>query len=121
MGKPTEPGEEGLKRLDDRLEAFAEGRKRKPMGFASHDSGAAYRLIGELIGGVLGGLGLGWLVDRLAGTGPWGAIVGVLLGAGAAVFTIARSAGRMSDAAPKGNPVPFDDEDEDGPGSPRLG
>jgi ATP synthase protein I len=115
MGRSDEPREEALKRLDERLDAFTARQTRKPMRFGDHSSGAAYRLIGELIGGVLGGLGLGWVVDRLAHTNPWGVIVGTLLGTGAAVFTIARSAGRMSDAAPKGNPVP-DDEDDDGPG-----
>ncbi|HTI66378.1 MAG TPA: AtpZ/AtpI family protein [Caulobacteraceae bacterium] len=113
MDRPDEPREEALKRLDDRLEAFAAGQKRKPMAFGAHDSGAGYRLIGELIGGVLGGLGLGWVVDQLAHTNPWGLIVGTLVGTGAAVFSIARSAGKMADAQPKGNSVPFDDDEDD--------
>lgn len=118
MDRPGEPREEALKRLDDRLDAFAEGQKRKPMSFGAHDSSAGYRLIGELIGGVLGGLGLGWVVDQLAHTNPWGLIVGTLGGTGAAIYAIARSAGKMADAAPKGTSVPFDDEDDgDGPGS----
>lgn len=116
MGRPDEPREEALKRLDDRLDAFAAGQKRKPMQFGDHGSGAAYRLIGELIGGVLGGLGLGWVLDQLVHTNPWGAIVGTLLGTGAAIYSIARSAGKMADAEPKGTAVPFDDEDDDGPG-----
>jgi ATP synthase protein I len=119
MAKSPDSREEALKRLDERLDALAAQQKRKPLRFDHGDSGAGYRLIGELIGGVLGGLGLGWLVDQLAGTSPWGMIVGVLVGTGLAVFTIARSAGRMSSAAKAGGeapPVPFDDEDDsDGP------
>ena len=119
MGKSNDPREEALKRLDERLDAFAEQQKRRPMRFDSEGSGAGYRLIGELIGGVLGGLGLGWIVDRLAGTGPWGSLIGLLVGAGIAVFTVARSAGRMSKAAEaKGcaTAAPADeDDDDDGP------
>jgi ATP synthase protein I len=116
MDRPNEPREEALKRLDDRLDAFTERQKRKPLSLGAHDSGAGYRLIGELIGGVLGGLGLGWVVDQLAHTNPWGLIVGTLVGTGAAVFSIARSAGKMADAAPKGTSVPDDEDDQDGPG-----
>ncbi len=121
MAAPKEPREEALKRFDERLDALAKSQARKPaLGFgAEGGAGAAYRLIGELIGGVLGGLGLGWFVDRLAGTTPWGMIGGVLIGSGVSVFVIARSAGRMSKAAEPTAPAApdaFDDEDDDGPG-----
>lgn len=123
MATSPDSREEALKRLDERLDALAAQQKRKPLRFDAEGSGAGYRLIAELIGGVLGGLGLGWVVDRLAGTSPWGLIVGVLLGSGAAVFAIARSAGRMSataeaKAGDKVTSVPFDDEDDDD-GPPR--
>ena len=55
-----------------------------------------YRVLGELFGGILGGLGLGWVVDRFAGTAPWGMVVGVLVGLGLAVALVVRSAGRMN-------------------------
>lgn len=122
MAAPKEPREEALKRFDERLDALAKSQARKPvLGMDAEGSGAGYRLIGELIGGVLGGLGFGWLLDQLAGTQPWGMIGGVLVGSGMAVFMIARSAGRMSKAAAKpAAPVPpdafDDDEDDDAPG-----
>ena len=117
MRKPVD--EETLRRLDaraDALEARTTGRPRQSFGGAG-DLGAGYRMVAELLGGVLGGLGLGWLIDRFAGTGPWGIVVGVLLGAGGAIFLVARSAGRMStQASAKAGPVssvPFDDDNED--------
>lgn len=121
MTAPKEPREEALKRFDERLDALAKAQVRKPvLGLDGEGgSGAGYRLIGELIGGVLGGLGFGWLLDQLAGTEPWGMIGGVLIGSGVSVFVIARSAGRMSKAAVR--PVApsaegaFEDDD-DGPG-----
>ena len=122
MAKLDEPREEALKRLDERLDAFAETQKRKPLMHSDAEGSAAgYRLIGELIGGVLGGLGFGWLLDQTAGTSPWGMIGGVLIGSGTAVFVVARSAGRMSKAAEAGKgatnaPPATDDEEDDGPG-----
>lgn len=125
MSQPTDPHEEALKRLDARLDEVSaqrasQGRKAR---FDTSSIGDGYKLVAELIGGVLGGLGLGWVFDRWAGTSPWGLLLGVLLGTGLAVFLIARSAGRMSaQAAAKAGPVssvPFDDEDDEDDGWPR--
>ena len=52
-----------------------------------------FRLSSELVAGVLVGAGLGWLIDRLLGTSPWGLIVLLLLGFAAGVLTVMRSAG----------------------------
>jgi len=52
-----------------------------------------FRLSSELVGGVLVGAGLGWLVDRLLGISPWGFIVFLLLGFVAGVLNVMRSAG----------------------------
>jgi len=52
-----------------------------------------FRLSSELVGGVLVGAGLGWLLDRLLGISPWGIIVFVLLGFVAGVLNVMRSAG----------------------------
>jgi ATP synthase protein I len=52
-----------------------------------------FRLSSELVAGVLVGAGLGWLVDRLLGSSPWGLIVLLLLGFAAGVLSVMRSAG----------------------------
>ena len=94
------PRDEALRRFDERYEVLAASQTRAPKS-AGVESGASagYRLIGELIGGVLTGLGLGWGVDRFAGTSPWGLIAGVLIGTGVAIFMTVRTAGRMSGAS----------------------
>ena len=122
MPKLDEPFDEALKRLDERLDALATATRREPRHFGQESSAAGgYRVLGELIGGVLAGLGLGWLVDRIVpAVSPWGLIVGLLLGMGAAVYAVVRSAGRMNNSA-EAKPAPnaaasFDDDDEDGPG-----
>jgi ATP synthase protein I len=117
MPKSEEPREEALKSLDERIDAFAAGRERKSAYQDARSSGEGYRLLAELIGGVLGGLGLGWGLDRIAHTSPWGMIGGLLIGLGLSVFVIVRQAGEMSaKASAKAGPVhsvPFDDDDDD--------
>jgi len=98
MAEPDETTTEALKRLDDRLGALKVSQTRERLQFEAGSSGAAYRLIAELVGGVLMGLGFGWLVDRFAHTTPFGLIGGLLIGAGASVFLVVRTASAMSDA-----------------------
>jgi ATP synthase protein I len=51
------------------------------------------RLSSELVGGVLLGAAIGWVLDRLLGISPWGMIVFVLLGFAAGVLNVIRAAG----------------------------
>ncbi|MEO6339620.1 MAG: AtpZ/AtpI family protein [Caulobacteraceae bacterium] len=121
MPEPEDQRPDALQRLDERLEALRAGNERKPYRW-DDSSSAGYRLVAELIGGVLSGLGFGWLADRFLGTSPWGLIVGTLAGAGLSVFVIARSAGQMAGKAEKTVAAPSvpDDADEDEPGGTGL-
>src|SRR3954454_19465817 len=51
------------------------------------------RLSSELIAGVVVGAVIGWGLDRLLSTSPWGLIVFFLLGFAAGVVNVMRSAG----------------------------
>jgi ATP synthase protein I len=115
MPKPDDRPEEALHRLGEELQAFEAGRARTASHQAARTMGEGYRLLAELIGGVLGGVGLGWLVDRIAHTSPWGLAVGVSLGAGVSVYLAARTAARMGrQALEKAGPMPVvPDDDED--------
>ncbi len=118
MPEPEDLRPDAVQRLDERLEALRARNERKPYRW-DDSSSAGYRLVAELIGGVLAGLGFGWLADRFLGTSPWGLIVGTLAGAGVSVFVIARSAGRMAGKAEKNGTAPSvsdDADDDDGPG-----
>jgi ATP synthase protein I len=55
--------------------------------------GRGLRLSSELIGGVIGGALIGWLLDRGLGIAPWGLIVFVLLGFAAGMLNLMRAAG----------------------------
>ncbi len=115
MPRRDDHDEEALKRLDKRLDAFEAQRAPKDRSPDNSGIGAGYRLVAELIGGVFGGAGFGWLFDRFAHTQPWGIAVGVSIGAGFSVYLAARTAARMgANAQLKSGPVnsvPDDDED----------
>lgn len=52
-----------------------------------------FRLATELVAGVLVGAGIGWALDRLIGTSPFGLIVFLLLGFAAGVVNVVKAAG----------------------------
>lgn len=52
-----------------------------------------FRLSSELIAGVLVGAVIGWGIDHLLSTSPWGLIVFFLLGFVAGVINVMRTAG----------------------------
>jgi len=104
-----ENGDRGKARTDEaalsaRLQRLGEGLAREGAKTPADDAGAdraatasgyarGFRLSSELVGGVLVGAGLGWLIDRLLGISPWGFIVFLLLGFVAGVLNVMRSAG----------------------------
>src|SRR5579872_1955120 len=120
MPHPNESSDEALARLDQRL-GKAEAAQARRMSPDTHSAMAqGYRFVGEVVGGVLGGVGLGWLLDRFAHTQPWGVIGGLLIGSGisifAAVSAAVRANSKASDAegpATKGQALGVPDEDED--------
>src|SRR3954463_4082465 len=99
MPQPDDRPEEALNRLGDELKAFESGRQRSVPTGTNQSLGEGYRLLWEMVSGVLGGAALGWLVDRLAGTGGWGVGIGVAVGAGVGVFLACLTAVRISKRA----------------------
>src|SRR5579863_9671855 len=91
---PGEGGRDPLARLDSDLTSFDASRRKTPSGLGS-EAGAGYRLLGQMLGGVLGGIGLGWLVDHFAHTSPWGVVLGLLIGAGLSIYSTVRTASQM--------------------------
>ncbi|MFB9983539.1 AtpZ/AtpI family protein [Mesorhizobium kowhaii] len=79
-------------RRPDRLEGKDDAKAGSVAGY-----GQALKLSSEFIAGVVVGAGIGWIIDRLAGTSPWGLIVFLLLGFGAGVLNVMRSAGVVAE------------------------
>ena len=101
MPQPDEDSQEALRRLQTRLDTLTAERTPKVSAEKPAESsmGDGYRLLGEVIGGVLGGLGLGWVVDHFAHTTPFGMVIGLLLGTAASAYAAMKSAERMGRSA----------------------
>ena len=78
-----------------RQERAEEEQARKSGSAAGY--GVALKLSSEFIAGILVGTGIGWVIDRLAGTSPWGLIVFFLLGFCAGVLNVLRSSGLVAE------------------------
>ncbi|MEO8114325.1 MAG: F0F1 ATP synthase assembly protein [Phenylobacterium sp.] len=113
MPKTDETREEAAS-LDKRLAAFEAQRAPKSGAVAQKAMGQGYRFLGEVVGGVLGGLGFGWLFDRLVHTAPFGLIGGLLIGVGLSTFVAIRGAGAWAKAeSEKAGHLPSVPDDED--------
>jgi ATP synthase protein I len=58
-------------------------------------SGIAYAAAISLFAAVVGGLIIGWLLDRWLGTSPWLLVAGVILGAAAGFYEFIRAASKL--------------------------
>ena len=111
------PGDDATRKPDEREDDLIRRRQeleaklaiRRPATEADDDKpangdmagfGQALKLSSEFIAGVVVGAGLGWLIDRVAGTSPWGLIVFLLLGFAAGVLNVLRSAGKIAEPKP---------------------
>jgi ATP synthase protein I len=106
----TDGGDEDLERRRRQLEATLAARrpadrdgKDAPKSGAT-GFGTALKLSSEFIAGILVGVGIGWVIDRWAGTSPWGLIVFLLLGFVAGVLNVLRSAGLVAEHGSKAPP-----------------
>ena len=121
MSPMQDSREEAIKRLQksaSELEARTTAEKSAELtGHAV--AGQAYKIIADLVGGVLVGLALGFLADRFLGITPWGIIGGVLMGFALSIYMARRTANRlMAQAKAQGTPAPSEPyveagEDED--------
>jgi ATP synthase protein I len=85
-------------------------QSQNPLFSPQSGLGFAYRVGIEFISGILVGLLLGYAVDHIFGTQPWGLVVMVLLGASAGLLTIFRMLGLWENSAPKTPPSPPGEE-----------
>ncbi|MGH6925176.1 MAG: AtpZ/AtpI family protein [Propylenella sp.] len=91
-----------LARRLDRLSRDLESEKReraadeRPPKSDSAGYALAFRMASEFVAGVVVGAALGWGLDRVAGTSPWGLIGFLLLGFCAGVLNVVRVSSRMT-------------------------
>jgi ATP synthase protein I len=107
-----------LDELESKLKAARarrEGSKQKDEDRDNSMLGMAWRLSTELLAAVLVGFLLGYGVDTLLGSRPWGTLVGLAFGIAAGFMGVFRTAAAM-DAKnadiPIGDDLPPDSRDE---------
>jgi ATP synthase protein I len=77
--------------LEARLKAAREReeqRNRPKVQGADANYRSGNRALANLLGGIIGGLVIGFAIDALAGTAPWGLLAGLFLGTGSAFRSI---------------------------------
>ena len=106
MPEPDESRDEALRSLNKRLDAFETGRA-PPASFTTQRAmGQGYRFLAEVIGGVFGGAGFGWLIDRFAHTTPLGLVGGLLIGTGFSIYVAVTGAARWAKTESEKTGVP---------------
>jgi len=107
--------DEALRSLQERATALENRTTVQPQDYGATAASQAYKILVHLLSGVFIGVAIGAGVDWVAGTRPWGMIVGVLLGFALSVWMAKRTADRLMALAAKEGPppqaVPFDDEE----------
>ena len=86
--------------LDARLKAARERedhRNRPQVQGTDANYRMGNRVLAELLGGLIGGALIGWVIDRFADTSPWGLLVMLTLGIIVAFRNIIRISNRRSD------------------------
>lgn len=80
-----------LEDFAERLDAAQRGTTDAEAAKRGQAMGQGFRLASELLAAMLVGPGLGWVVDRFAGTSPWGLLAGIFIGFAAGVMNVARA------------------------------
>lgn len=106
MSRPDEthsaPPDSQLQDFDRRLRAARTEAGLDPQDapedrtLQSRAWGGALRAGADLIAALLVGVGLGLLIDRVAGSGPWAMLVGLFLGFAAGLRNAIRTARRLN-------------------------
>ena len=127
-GRPDEAGKSGAgwqggDRRDDDLERRRrtleaslatrqpERQERKEGAGGATGYGQAMKLSSEFIAGIAVGAGMGWGIDRFAGSSPWGLVVFLLLGFAAGVLNVLRSVGKVAEFGRAKGPGPDERRD----------
>lgn len=95
MSQPDEenPSRASLENLQQRIEAAKPEEKSSDEAkdkFSMAEVG--WRMVTELVAGIMLGAGLGYGIDQVAATAPWGLIIGVLLGSVAGIRVMLNTA-----------------------------
>lgn len=115
---PSSNSDADLARRRDRLSRSLDAEQRQrvaataPRRSDTRGFSLGIRLASEFVAAIIVGAAIGWGLDWLAGTTPWGMIGFLLLGFVAGVVNVTRSAEKMASVETKPDSGP--DEDKNG-------
>ncbi|MEQ9519840.1 MAG: AtpZ/AtpI family protein [Parvibaculum sp.] len=98
---PLRDDRSDLSALDAKIRARVDAHKRKnpepaETGKRATAIGMAFRLSTELVAGLIAGGIVGWGVDQVLGTKPWGLLIFFFLGMTAGIMNVFRTATAMA-------------------------
>ncbi len=107
--------ERRLEKLDAALDEVRPKPQRTsgPVQTRGADYSNALRMSSEFVAAILVGTILGWGLDKVAGTKPWGMIILMMLGFAAGVMNVLRTAGTTTTPQSGGEPGATTALDED--------
>lgn len=98
----NDPEMHRLNELERRLKQARDGQKQEqkpaPPPASPSQMGIAFRLITELLAGVIVGGAIGWALDRVFGTSPILLIVCFLIGVAAGILNVQRAARELNES-----------------------
>jgi ATP synthase protein I len=109
MSEP-DPDPEKLRALGRKLDEAHEQRRVREVRPPPTQAGIAFRFTTEMVLATVVGAAMGWGIDRLFGTRPFGIIIVTLLGAAAGIRGVIRAAAEINAQQAKAA-APNDDEE----------
>ncbi|MEP3890183.1 MAG: AtpZ/AtpI family protein [Hellea sp.] len=109
-GKSPSPDKDALKAFSDKLEATKKSHQEPEIQSEKSGMGEGLRYASEFSAAIIAGAFLGYIVDKFAGTGPWGLLIGLLLGFGAGVMNVVRAAKEGMDGSGTDLPPELDED-----------
>ncbi len=91
-----DPDEKRLAELGSRLEQARGNKELPPQQTSQSQLGIGFRLVADLLAGVIVGGGIGWALDRVFETSPVLLIVMFLVGVAAGMRNLMRTAREMN-------------------------
>lgn len=109
-GNSSDSKADALKAFSDKLEATKKSHEEPEYQNDKSGMGEGLKYASEFSAAIIAGAFLGYLADKFIGTGPWGMIVGLILGFGTGVMNVVRAAKEGMDGSGTDLPPELDED-----------
>ncbi len=109
-GKSPNPDKDALQAFSDKLEAQKKSYQEPEISNDKSGMAQGLKHASEFSAAIIAGGFLGYLVDKFAGSGPWGLLIGLTFGFGAGVMNVVRAAKQGMDGSGIDLPPELDED-----------